>query len=107
MLKVGLGRAKPRTFEFIPRFYDPAQEELENKIKKYEQGSSEESDIENVRSRIKANLRIKHYGNTSVRSSQLAKSNFRLIVIIMILGMTTYLLMSSNKVIGLLEAFTK
>ena len=36
MLKIGFGnRAKPKEFGFIPRYYDPVKEELEERIKKF------------------------------------------------------------------------
>lgn len=108
MLKIGFGnRTKPRTFDFIPRYYDPAKEELEERINKYNNTSTPEGDLENLKNRIRTNLRMKHYGNANVRSSMVKKSNVRLLYIIIILGIAAYLLLSSNKIIGLLEAFSQ
>jgi hypothetical protein len=108
MLKIGFGnRVKPRTFDFVPRYYDPAKEELAEKLKKYSDAGTQEDNLENLKSRIRTNLRMKHYGDPDVRSSQVAKSNIRLLYIIIVLGLVAYILLSSNKIIGLLEAFTQ
>jgi hypothetical protein len=108
MLKIGFGsKIKPRTFDFVPRYYDPAKEELQERLKKYEGTSTQEGDLENLKSRIRTNLRMKHYGDANLRSSQVAKSNIRLLYIIIVLGLAAYLLLSSNKIISLLEAFTQ
>ncbi len=108
MLKIGFGKSiKPRTFDYVPRFFDPVKEELKEKIRKYEKAELQEDDLNNLKNRIRTGMRMKHYGDASSRSAQVTKSNIRLLFIIIALGMACYLLMSSNKIISLIEAFSK
>ncbi len=105
MIKIGFGRGiKPRNFDYKPRFYDPIKEEREERLKKYKQASTQEGELENLKDRIRSGIRVKQ-GNSS--SNVNAKSNIRLLMIIIILGMMSYILLSSNKVIGLIEAFSR
>jgi hypothetical protein len=108
MLKIGFGKSvKPRTFDYVPRFFDPAKEELQDKIRKYEKAEHQEDDLINLKNRIRTGMRMKHNGDASSRAARVTKSNIRLLFIIIVLGMACYLLMSSNKIISLIEAFSK
>ncbi|MFZ1750539.1 MAG: hypothetical protein WAU01_10115 [Saprospiraceae bacterium] len=108
MFKLGFGkRPKPRTFGFIPRYYDPDKEELEERLNKYKTTGDEAKDIDNMKSRIKSGMRLKYYGDANYKSSLVRRSNFRLIYIIVILLFLGYLLMTSNKFLALIEAFSK
>jgi len=108
MIKIGFGnRIKPKAFGFIPRYYDPVKEELEERIKKYKTSAVPVDDVENMKNRIKSGLRMKHYGDPSARSSAARKSNIRLFYIICVLVFAAYILMSSNKIISMIEAFSK
>jgi len=108
MLKIGFGKSiKPRTFDYVPRFFDPVKEELQEKIRKYEKAEHQEDDLINLKNRIRTGMRMKYNGDASSRSAQVTKSNIRLLFIIIVLGMACYLLMSSNKIISLIEAFSK
>ena len=63
MIKIGFGnRVKPKSFGFVPRYYDPAKEELEERIKKYKPTEDTSDNVENMKNRIKSGLRLKHYG---------------------------------------------
>jgi hypothetical protein len=108
MIKIGFGnRVKPKSFGFVPRYYDPAKEELEERIKKYKSAEDGSDNVENMKNRIKTGLRMKHYGDPGVRSSAVRRSNIRLLYIICVLGLAAYVLMSSNKIVALIEAFSK
>lgn len=108
MIKIGFGnRVRPKSFGFVPRFYDPVKEELEERIKKYNDSDDRSDNVENMKNRIKTGLRMKQYGDPSVRSSAVRQSNIRLLFIVCVLGMAAYVLMSSNKIIALIEAFSK
>ena len=108
MLKIGFGRSiKPRSFDYIPRFYDPEKERLQENLKKFQEGDSPENDLENRKSRIRSGMRMKYNGDVATYSKFKAQSNLRLIMIIMVLGFACYILMSSNKIITLIEAFSK
>jgi hypothetical protein len=105
MLKIGFGnRAKPKDFGFIPRYYDPVKDELEERAKKFREPTDQQEGIENTKDRIRSGLRMKHYGDPNFRSAQVRQSNIRLLYIILVLLLAGYVLLSSNKVTGLIEA---
>ncbi len=106
MIKFGFGnRAKPRTFDYKPRFYDPAKEELEARIQKYRQpGGAGDETIDQVKLRIRTGLQQK-WQKGSIKT-QVRQSNLRLLYIIVILVLLAFLLLSSNKFVALLESFT-
>ena len=60
-------RPKPRRFDYVPRFYDEAKEEMEERMKKYDDDMSQE---EKAKHRISSGLRSKYYGDPKYRSSQ-------------------------------------
>jgi hypothetical protein len=106
MIKIGFGnRAKPRTFDYKPRFYDPAREELEARLKKYASPDGSNSAVEDVKVRIRTGLQNK-WQKGNVRS-QVRKSNLRLLYIILILASLAFILVSSNKITALVEGFTR
>lgn len=108
MIKIGFGnRVKPKTFEYIPRYYDEAKEELKQRLSMYDDSVNEEQSMEQIKGRIKSGLRMKHYGDPSVRATATKQSNFRLVIIIATLFMVTYLIMSSDKILNALEVFAK
>ena len=108
MLKLGFGgKAKPRGFDYVPRFYDEAKEEREQRLKKFESTGDVSRDSENMKSRILAGLRAKAGGNHSQRAQMNRQSNIRLIIIILALILGIFVLMSSNKLVTLIEAFSK
>lgn len=108
MLKLGFGgKVKPKMFDYKPRYYDTAKEELQEKIKKYQNTGDAASNAENLKSRIKTGLRMKYYGDPSTRSKAVRQSNLRLIYIIAVLALAGYIIMSSNKIISLMETFSK
>lgn len=106
MIKFGFGgRAKPRTFDYKPRFYDPVKEELEARLSKYRENSSGEENINQMKTRIRSGLQNKwQKGDTR---SQVRKSNMRLFYILVILGLLSFILLSSNKIVALIEGFSK
>lgn len=108
MIKIGFGnRIKPKAFEYIPRFYDPVKEEMQERLSKYQKSDNASTDIERTKLRIKTGIRMKYYGNPSARSSGVRKSNIRLLYIIFVLGLAAFVLLSSNKMVALIEAFSK
>lgn len=107
MLKIGFGsRIKPREFGFKPRFYDPVREELEQRLSSYKSTKSSE-DIDQVKDRIRRGLKSRSRGDVSeLRSQQSKQSNIRLIMVIVFLFFLSYLLLSSNKVLRLIESLS-
>ena len=94
-------RPTPRRFEYLPRYYDEAKEELENRIGAYDEKEGEEMLSKH---RIRMGLRNKYYGNPELRSSETRKSNVRLIYIILILSFVTYLIIKSDRFIRIIES---
>jgi hypothetical protein len=108
MIGIGFGkRTKPKPFGFIPRYYDPAKEELQERLKKYDESTAEDSDFENMKLRIKSGLKMKFYGDINERNISNKRSNLRLFYIIIVLLIASYVLLSSNKVIALINAFSQ
>ena len=101
---IGFGkRPKPRKFDFIPRFYDPRKEELQERIGHY---NEEISDEEKAKHRIRSGIRNRYYGDQKYRSDEVKKSNFRLLFIIIILCFITYLILKSDRLLKMLETFS-
>ncbi|NNE27366.1 MAG: hypothetical protein HKN09_11030 [Saprospiraceae bacterium] len=94
-------RPKPRRFDYIPRFYDEAKEELEDRIKSY---SGELSEEDKAKHRISSGLRNKYYGDPKYRSRQVNKSNLRLVYIIIILFFVTYLILKSEGFLKMIDS---
>ena len=108
MLKFGFGgKAKPKSFDYKPRYYDAAKEELEDRIKKFKKSEDESFSEENMKSRIRSGLKMKVYGDPNTRSSAVRQSNIRLLYIIGVLLLAIYIIMSSNKIVTLLESFSR
>ena len=108
MLKLGFGgRAKPRGFDYVPRFYDEDKEEREQRYKKFEATGDERLDSENMKNRILTGLRAKYAGNYSQRAQMNRQSNIRLVIIIIALMLGVFVLLSSNKLVALIEVFSK
>lgn len=107
MLKIGFGsRIKPREFGFKPRFYDPVKEELEQRLSSYTQNYKSD-DMETIKARVRRGLKAKSRGDVSeIKSQQNRQSNVRLVFIILFLLFISYLLLSSNKVLKLIESLS-
>lgn len=102
-MKFGFGkRVKPRKFDYLPRYYDEAKEELEQRLGKYD---GDLSDQNKTQDRIRAGLRQRYHGDAEFRSIQTMKSNLRLVYIIGILCLITYLIMRSDRFVRLIESF--
>ena len=80
-------RPNPRKFDYTPRFYDPQKEELKERLAQYKNAGDEEG----MKDRIRTGIRHKYNGDNSYRSSQVKKSNFRLLYIIFIIVYSSYM----------------
>ena len=81
-------RIKHRQFEYIPRYYDPDKEELENRLKKYKR---EASDTELSKQRIRGGFRRKYRVENDYTKRSVRRSNRILLMTIGILLLLTYL----------------
>ena len=106
MLKIGFGsRIKPRGFDYSPRYYDPSKEAMEDVLSKYSESVGTGEDVERMQSRIRSGLRSKKYIPENQYRSQSRASNFRLLYILLILGLIAYLLLGSDKITELFRLF--
>lgn len=83
-------RIKNRQFDYIPRYYDPDKEELEERLKRYNRIGN---DTELAKERIKGNFQRKYRGGKSVGNSS-KRSTITLLVTIVMLCLLTYILLT-------------
>lgn len=91
-----------RKFEYIPRYYDPAKEELEERLKKYE-GVTDKSEL--AKSKIKSGLRSKYRVDAEYQSKVKSASNKKLFIIIGLLSIISYWVLTTESVINFLGSF--
>ena len=108
MIKIGFGkRVRPKSFGFIPRFYDPVKEDLKERIAKYEETDDASVQVDQMKNRIKSGMRQKFYGDPNLRSNVERQSNIRLLFIIITLILISYVIMKSDRFLSLLDVFTQ
>lgn len=104
MFTGGFGkRPKHRQFGYIPRFYDEEKEALENTLNQYKGNLS---DADKVKQRISSGLRQRYVGDDSYRRQNVKKSNLRILYIVVILMFISYMILTSDKVLKMVEVFT-
>lgn len=89
-------RVRNQKFNYIPRHYDPAKEELEDRLRM----ASDESNPEITKMRIKDGFKRRTRGNKELESSLRRSANIRLLIIIAALIAISYYFLSSD---GLLQ----
>ncbi len=95
-------RTKHKTFGYIPRFYNPDKEALEHRLKQYKNITDEDL----AKERIKMGFKNNYIGvNKDIRSQYKKKANLRLLYIIVVLLFVTYFIMTSDRLLRMLEAF--
>jgi lipocalin len=108
MIKIGFGkRVRPKSFGFIPRFYDPVKEELNERLAKYQETDDVSVQVDQLKSRIKSGLRQKFYGDPNIRSNVERQSNIRLLFIIITLFLISYVILKSDRFLSMLDVFTQ
>ncbi len=86
---------KPKPFEYVPRFYDPAKEELEERIRRAE--ARKQGGQAAVKERIREGLRKGSTYNPRYRkmkSDAVLRSNLLLLAIVVVLVLLTYMLLT-------------
>lgn len=104
MVKIGFGsNIKPKGFGFKPQFYDAEKEKFQERFKSYTADSSDTNgNIELLKSRIRGG--IKHRaGIESKQNSSPYAYTIRMILILVCLFLFAYLILSSNKILSLME----
>lgn len=83
-------RFKNRSFDYIPRYYDPAKEELEQRVKGY----NEKVDATEIaKSRIRRGFRGGGVDTRKYSQRVRKRSTFRLLGIIVFLVLVTFLIL--------------
>jgi hypothetical protein len=85
---------KHQKYEYIPRYWDPQKEELEDRLKRIEGIKS--GDAEAVKARLSGGFRrgYQQGGNARFRKQQAKRSNLILLVVIAALIFLTYMFIS-------------
>lgn len=108
MIKIGFGkRVKPKSFGFIPRFYDPVKEERNERLAKYQETDDASVQVDQLKNRIKSGMRQKFYGDPNIRSNVERRSNIRLLFIIITLFLISYVILKSDRFLTMLDVFTQ
>lgn len=82
----GFGRtAKPKTFTYIPQYYDERKERLDNLMRDFDADSEESTEAMKARIKMSYTSRPYYYDKTNTASKLRRKSNFRVFVIIAVL----------------------
>ena len=92
-------RVKNQKFNYIPRHYDPAKEEMKDRLRM----ASEESNAEISKMRIRDGFRRKARGNKELERTLKRNANIRLLVIVAILIGITYAFMTSDGLMKFIE----
>ncbi len=95
-------RTKHQQFKYIPRFYDPAKEDLERRLRMHEKDNPNLDQTELAKQRIKLGLQTRSRVDPAYRNRETKKYNFRLAAIIGLLFFLTYFVLTSNKILSLL-----
>ncbi len=99
----GLGKVpKHRKFDYVPRYYDADKEELEKRLKRY---SGDSDDKSMMKDRITHGFKQGYLGDENYRKSLAKKSNLRLLYIVVILVLITYMFLTSDKLSLMVEQF--
>lgn len=87
-------RVKNKKFDYIPQHYDPAEEDLRDRMSKY--GDTEISDAELAKARIRSGIRLKARGNKDVLKKGNRDANIRLFIIAITLAILATMMMQSD-----------
>jgi hypothetical protein len=90
-----------KKFDYIPRYYDPRKEELDDIVNAYKNSK----DTDQAKQRIVSGLRSKYRGDSAYKRKHERSANIRLISIIFLLFIVTYLILRSDTILNLMESF--
>lgn len=102
-------RPKARGFNFQPRYYDPAKEDLENRLAKYKKSNDEnpdELDLERTKERIRSGFASRNKTTYYSTKTEERRTSFRLIVIMAGLFLLAYMLLRSDKILNFVKYFS-
>lgn len=97
-------KVKNKKFDFIPQHYDPAKEDLENRMSKYRDSELTDADI--AKARIQEGFKRRSGGGNAEDKKKLSmQSNIRLVMIIGVLILLTYYFLQSDAMTKIFETF--
>ncbi len=102
-------RPKARGFNFQPRYYDPAKEDLQQRLAKYkktEDGSTPDINIELTKERIRSGFSNRNRSSYSSTKDAERQSSVRLIIIMAGLFLLAFLMLRSDKILSFVQAMS-
>jgi hypothetical protein len=90
---------KHQRFNYIPRYYDADKEDLDERVRL---AKGEAGDADLAKSRIRSGFKRRSRAGSTSNS---AKSAIRLFLIIAILVLFTYMILTSDSILNLIESF--
>ena len=90
---------KHQRFNYVPRYYDADKEDLEERVR-LAKGEAGNADL--TKSRIRSGFKRRSRAGSTNPS---AKTAVRFLLIIAILVLFTYLILTSNSIVRLIESF--
>lgn len=95
-------RTKHQQFKYIPRFYDPAKEDLDRRLGMHDKDNPELDQTELAKQRIRLGLKTRSRVDPAYRKSANKGYSTRMIVIIGLLIFLTYIVLTSDKILSLM-----
>lgn len=95
------GGYKPKQFGFKPRYYDQDKEELQARLAKYD---GEMDNAELMKQRIKSGFKYSSGGDRASHRAASRKSNIRLFIIIVALGLAAIIILQSEGITNMMKA---
>lgn len=102
-------RPKSRGFNYQPRYYDPAKEDLQQRLAKYkktEDGETPDINIELTKERIRSGFSNRNRSTYSSTKSAERQSSVRLIIIMAGLFLLAFLMLRSDKILSFVQAMS-
>ncbi len=106
---LGFGkRTKHRSFDYIPRYYDPEKEELQERLRRYKstESTADNNNTELAKQRIRGGFRRNSRASSEATKIANKKSNMRLLMIIATLLLITYYFINNYlpKIVAAIES---
>jgi len=95
-------RTKHQQFKYIPRFYDPAKEDLKNRMGLHDKDNPNLDQTELAKQRIRLGLKSRSRVDPAYRKKETKGYNTRLFTIVGVLIFLTYFVLTSDKILSLL-----
>lgn len=93
-------RVKNQRFEYVPRFYDPEKEKLQERLDMNTDASSPELS----KLRIQDGFRRRSRGSKELKQKMTLQANIRLFLVIFALCAIVYLILQSDAILQIIES---